>query len=110
MGKWKLVLARGSGGWSSPNERASTKAPEAQLYDMEADPSEQNNLYLEKPDVAKRLLIQLKADVANGRSVKGPKSKNDIPLEGINIWKSGRGEAAKAADEKPKSKKKKKAS
>ena len=110
MGKWKLVLARGSGGWSSPNERASTRAPEAQLYDMKDDPSEQNNLYLEKPDVAKRLLIQLKADVANGRSVKGPKSKNDIPLENINIWKSGRGEAAKAADDKPKNKKKKKTS
>ncbi len=111
MGKWKLVLARGSGGWSSPNEAASrkAKAPEAQLYDMEADPAEKHNLYLEKPDVAKRLLVQLKADVANGRSVQGPKSKNDVPLDRINLWKSGRGQPTDAPQPaKPKGKKKKK--
>jgi len=89
MGKWKLLLARGSGGWSSPNERSPGKnAPEAQLYDMETDPGETNNLYLEKPDVAKRLLAQLQADVANGRSVEGIESKND--MDGIVLWKSGR--------------------
>ena len=35
------------------------RAPEAQLYDMEDDPSEQNNLYLEKPDVASGYSINL---------------------------------------------------
>ena len=110
MGKWKLVLARGSGGWSSPNEGASQKAgaPEAQLYDMDADPSEKKNLYLEKPDIARRLLIQLKADVANGRSVQGPKSRNDIPPEHINLWKSGREQPKGTQPGKPKGKKKNK--
>ena len=40
-GKWKLLLARGSGGWSQPTEGKVPKdAPEAQLYDMESDPGE----------------------------------------------------------------------
>ena len=44
-GKWKLILARGSGGWTSPKEnQVDSKAPEAQLYNMQEDPSEQNNL------------------------------------------------------------------
>ena len=34
-GKWKLVLARGSGGWSSPDEKqAGENASKAQLYNM----------------------------------------------------------------------------
>ena len=58
-GKWKLILARGSGGWSSPNEKASQGALEAQLYDMEKDPGEKTNLYLERPEIANRLLANL---------------------------------------------------
>jgi arylsulfatase A len=91
QGKWKLLLARGSGGWSSPNEGAAARAgaPEAQLYDMENDPSEQNNLYLTQPKIAERLLADLTADVGNGRSTDGPEAKNDV--EDIILWKSGRG-------------------
>ena len=80
QGKWKLLLARGSGGWSSPKERdpVSKAAPEAQLYDMEKDPSEQNNLYLTHPEIAEALLADLTSDVERGRSTDGPEAKNDV--------------------------------
>lgn len=96
QGKWKLLLARGSGGWSSPKESdAQLKAaPEAQLFDMEKDPSEQNNLYLTRPEIAQHLLADLTADVQNGRSTEGPEAQNDI--EGIILWKSGRAIDSKA--------------
>ena len=96
QGKWKLLLARGSGGWSSLKESdAQLKAaPEAQLYDMEKDPSEQNNLYLTHPEIAQHLLADLTADVQNGRSTEGPEAQNDI--EGIILWKSGRAIDSKA--------------
>jgi arylsulfatase A-like enzyme len=86
-GNWKLLLARGSGGWTSPKESEVGKdAPKAQLYDMAADPSEKNNLYLQKPDVASQLLEQLTAYVRAGRSTDGAASKNDI--DDIVLWKS----------------------
>ena len=89
-GKWKLILARGSGGWTSPKEnQVDAKAPEAQLYNMEKDPSEQNNLYLERPEVANQLLAQLSSDIERGRSTDGLKAQNDVAQ--IKLWKSGRG-------------------
>jgi arylsulfatase A len=88
QGKWKLILARGSGGWSSPNEKGSKGALEAQLYDMQKDPGEKTNLYLERQEVANRLLANLTSDIERGRSTDGPTAKNDIAR--IRIWKSGR--------------------
>ncbi len=94
MGKWKLCLAKGSGGWSAPNEKAAKGAPVAQLYDMEKDPGETTNLYKSHPEVAERLLKQLEADVTGGRSTAGVASANDVSK--IVLWKSGGG-AAKAS-------------
>ncbi len=89
QGKWKLVLAKGSGGWTLPREieAAGQNAPIAQLYDMENDPSETTNLYLTHPDVAARLLKLLESDVARGRSTAGPVVSNDV--DEIVLWKSG---------------------
>ncbi|RMD76076.1 MAG: arylsulfatase, partial [Lentisphaerae bacterium] len=44
--RWKLILCPGSGGWSSPTDAEAEEQhlPEMQLYDMEADCSEQKNL------------------------------------------------------------------
>ena len=90
QGKWKLLLARGSGGWSAPTERgAAADAPPAQLYDMENDPGEQNNLYLTHPEVAEQLLADLTSDVARGRSTDGPDAQNDV--EEVRVWKKGLG-------------------
>jgi len=104
-GSWKLILARGSGGWSSPKEnQVSADAPVAQLYDLSADPGEKNNQYLKKPDIARRLLKQLTADVTRGRSTDGAASKNDVRQ--IVLWKSGQGSKPPAQPKKKKKQKK----
>ncbi|MGB0372745.1 MAG: sulfatase family protein [Opitutales bacterium] len=90
MGDWKLILARGSGGWSDPREKKAKKNPEAQLYNLAEDPSETTNLYATNPEVAQKLLAQLEQDVMSGRSTDGPPSPNDVGENGINLWKSGR--------------------
>jgi arylsulfatase A len=85
-GKWKLLLTSGSGGWSFPSpKQENADAPEAQLYDMENDPGEQNNLYRSHPEVAQRLLADMTADVKRGRSTVGPAATNDFA--NIVIWK-----------------------
>lgn len=87
QGKWKLLLAKGSGGWTSPKENEMPDdAPIAQLYDMENDPEESNNLYASHPEIAKRLLAQLKSDIDRGRSTAGPDLENDV--DDIVLWKS----------------------
>ena len=84
---WKLILARGSGGWTSPKEnQVDVDAPRGQLYDMASDIAEQNNLYESKPELVQRLLNQLTSDINNGRSTEGPDSKNDV--EEIVLWKT----------------------
>ena len=89
QGKWKLLLAKGSGGWTSPTEaQVPSGSPEAQLYDMENDPGETRNLYENKPEIAKRLLAQLEADVARGRSTGDGPAKNDA--DRIKLWKSAK--------------------
>ncbi|MFC1761207.1 arylsulfatase [Planctomycetota bacterium] len=90
QGKWKLLLAKGSSGWTSPkeNEAAKEGVPVAQLYDMENDPDEKHNLYASRPEVAAGLLKLLEADVARGRSTEGATVSNDV--EQINLWKSGK--------------------
>ncbi|MGJ8656619.1 MAG: sulfatase family protein [Akkermansiaceae bacterium] len=88
-GKYKLILGYGSGGWTAPTDGVAKRQglPEAQLYDLEADPGEQKNLYKEQPEVAEKLLAQLTDYVNKGSSVEGKKSKNDV--EDIKLWKNG---------------------
>jgi arylsulfatase A-like enzyme len=89
QGKWKLCLAKGSGGWTSPKEKeVPASSPVAQLYDMEADPGETTNLYASQPEVAQLLLKQLEADIEHGRSTAGPEEKNDF--KPIKLWKNGK--------------------
>jgi len=52
QGRWKLILGRGSGGWS---DRGRPEDPPVQLYDMSADAAEQRNLSDEYPQVVERL-------------------------------------------------------
>jgi len=105
QGKWKLCLARASGGWSSPKEdQAPGDGPQGQLYDLQADPSETTNLYHTRPDVVSRLASQLKADVLRGRSTTGPRAKNDV--EDIVLWKSER-QPGRTGDTQKKNKRKK---
>ena len=69
-GEWKFILARGSGGFSKP-QTLEAKAGEAQgqLYNMRQDARETKNVYLEHPDIVKRLraLLQKYRDAGRTR-------------------------------------------
>ena len=71
-GKWKLIEAPHSGGWSKPRPRdkkAWESLPEIQLYDLVSDPSESNNLAGDHGEVVKELQALLESYRENGRSV-----------------------------------------
>lgn len=103
-GPWKLILARGSGGWTSPKENEMpVGSPIAQLYNLDKDIGETKNLYEASPGIARRLLAQLEEYVAKGRSTPGPGAKNDV--NDIDLWKSeGKAKKGKQAAAKGKSK------
>jgi hypothetical protein len=65
QGKWKLILGRGSGGWSGKGEKTD---PPVQLYDMEEDASEKRNVCAEYPEVVERMTKQLEKYKREGRS------------------------------------------
>lgn len=104
-GDWKLLLAKGSGGWTAPQEielKDKSNIPKGQLYNLTKDPGETTNLYEANPEIVADLLTKLEKDVTNGRSTEGPAAKNDI--ETIILWK----EAEKSGRAKKKKGKKKK--
>lgn len=70
QGKWKLEICAGSGGWSKPgNSMAKDMGlPEIQLYDLSADPKEENNLYNQYPGVVEDLSSLLQKYRDEGRS------------------------------------------
>ena len=59
-GNWKLHLGRGSGGFSLPVEyKPKPGEPIGELFDLEADPAEKNNLYDKRPEIVKELTALL---------------------------------------------------
>lgn len=78
-GRWKLCLARGSGGWSQPTEKQANERglPPLQLYDLAADRAETTNRAADEPEIVADLIRQLAAEVGRGRSTPGPKLAND---------------------------------
>ncbi len=85
--RWKLVLCRGSGGWSFPLDPQAAKQglPRLQLYDMATDIGEQHNVQADHPDVVQRLTALLEKYVTQGRSTPGVPQKNDTS---VDIWKA----------------------
>jgi hypothetical protein len=67
--QWKLILGRGSGGFSEP-ARIEPKPgePQGQLYDMETDFQETDNLWSDRPEIVKELTSILDRYIATGRS------------------------------------------
>lgn len=56
QGSWKLILGLGSGGFSPPRTVEPTPdGPKGQLYDLAADPGEARNLWLERPEMVRKL-------------------------------------------------------
>jgi arylsulfatase A-like enzyme len=69
QGPWKLAMALGSHGFSIPRNIVPKKGEaQGQLYNLDADPGEQNNLWLQRPEIVKRLTALLKKYKADGRS------------------------------------------
>ena len=72
-GKWKLLLAPGSGGWGFPSKPEDLQGlPPVQLYGLQADPAETTNLQDKYPAVVQELEALLRQYQASGRSVTGP--------------------------------------
>jgi hypothetical protein len=54
-GDWKLITGIGSGGFSEPSVVIPEDKTTGQLYNLEEDPVESNNLFLEMPEKVKEL-------------------------------------------------------
>jgi arylsulfatase A-like enzyme len=82
QGKWKLITIKNGGGWASegafglPPHPIDENIP-MQLYNIEKDPKEHNNLYEKRPEVAERLKKKLIRQVNRGRSTPGAPQLND---------------------------------
>jgi len=87
-GKWKMIFAPGSGGWSTPrpNSDAIKELPKYQLFDLEVDPSEQRNIYTSNAEKALELEQLMVNIIKNGRSTAGENQENDLPMNGKE-WK-----------------------
>jgi len=85
-GRWKMIFAPGSGGWSNPKPDAEgiKKLPEFQLYNLLDDPEEQYNQYPEQSAISAELIKTMTAIISDGRSTIGAKQKNDAPQHGEN--------------------------
>jgi arylsulfatase A len=71
QGKWKLILGLGSGGFSKP-QRIEPKpgGPKGQLYNLEDDLAESNNLWSKHPEIVSRLTELLNKYKSQGHSRK----------------------------------------
>ena len=73
QGDWKLILGRGSGGFTLPQYFPPRPGePEGQLYNLRDDPAEANDLYAQRPEVVKRLSALLDTYRQTGRSTPQP--------------------------------------
>ncbi len=83
QGDWKLLLAPGSGGWTAPKDIEATEAglPEMQLYNINEDLSEEDNLLEKYPEKVDSLINLLEKIVSEGRSTPGKKLENDTQID-----------------------------
>ena len=77
-GPWKLIFGSGSGGWSQGQDEHP-----AQLYHLEEDLAESENLYTRHPEIVVELTELMERLVDNGRSTPGPAQFNDVEVQ----WK-----------------------
>ncbi len=88
-GKWKLCRCPASGGRGVndiDDEKARQLAlPEVQLYDMESDPGERENLCETRPEIVRELTELLHRTVIAGRSTPGTPQPNS-PDRNLEDW------------------------
>ena len=76
-GRWKLEMCAGSGGWSPPAPGPDCEGlPPLQLYDLDADVGERQNIGDQNPGVVEELTALLEGYVREGRSTPGPAQAN----------------------------------
>jgi arylsulfatase A-like enzyme len=69
QGPWKLAMKLGSHGFSEPKDVEPTPGgPRGQLYNLEEDPAESHNRWLDEPSIVERLTNLLNGYQAQGRS------------------------------------------
>jgi arylsulfatase A-like enzyme len=95
-GPWKLALCPGSGGWSPPRpgKDDASALPEFQLYNLDTDPGETQNLIASHPDRVARMRAALETAIARGRTTPGPDLANDTDI--LLIKPHGKPASAKA--------------
>jgi len=75
QGDWKLILGRGSGGFTLPQYFPPKPGePEGQLFNLAEDPAEKNDLYTKHPEIVARLTALLNNYKESGRSAPTPPS------------------------------------
>jgi arylsulfatase A len=77
-GPWKLILCPGSGGWSEPRPGSPDidKLPKYQLYNLDEDVGETENLLDQYPAIVTELKDVLSSYIKTGRSTPGPNQEN----------------------------------
>ncbi len=75
-GPWKLLFGKGSGGWSKGND-----GQPGQLYNLDADLAETNNLYATQPERVAELTALMEQIITQGRSTPGAPQGNDVPVK-----------------------------
>lgn len=95
-GKWKLIDGQGNCGYGEFTKRRPWPAPKpgdppAQLYNLEEDLGETNNLYLKHPEIVQRLkadLEKIKADEHCNRTER-QQPKERLTIEQLNALFKG---------------------
>ena len=77
-GKWKLIMCPGSGGWSYPKPEIAKdlKLPPLQLYDLDSDIGETQNVAEKHPEIVDEMKELLKSYIVSGRSTQGEVQEN----------------------------------
>lgn len=67
-GKWKLTFGLGPGSQGTVNPEPDPDGPQGQLYNLQVDPGETENVWLNNPDVVAELTALHEAHIARGSS------------------------------------------
>jgi hypothetical protein len=105
QGKWKYLDHQGSGGNDYENETMKKyalpeKEPDAegQLYNLETDPGETNNLYFSESEKRKELKMLLEKSKKSGRSA--PEEREPVGIEKIKEISTAKGVTARWTEKK----------
>lgn len=75
QGDWKLILGRGSGGWTKGGDDQPV-----QLYNLAEDIGETKNLAAEYPERVAAMKVQMEKLITAGRSTPGKNQPNDVKV------------------------------